>query len=228
MSVNSEGIDISQLPLFNTSPSTSAFELFPKVWTAAEALTSPNPEIRLHGLNDLIDLQAARFSSLICYLVCTKLDDPDIHVRKAAINVLAGVMDLDDQGNQAPEAVYQNLKFQLSRIQEPVIYALLDACIDDAGIELKIARLLRQNAHAGDILSEILANRKYKLAIRILAAQLIGKIGFIAAIPSIERTITRLETRLNGQPLFVVASMENDESNLLPVLRKTYEILTAL
>lgn len=229
MSSKVEGVDISQLPLFDISnPSTGAFELFPKIWAASEALTSPNPKIRIDGLVILDEYRAARFSSLICYLIYTRLGDPDIEVRKRVISSLVNVLRVDNEGNSAPEMVYQNLKFHLSQLQEPTIYGLLETCEEEPDIECYVADLLRQSSHAGEYLSEIMNNRRYRLDVRIRATQLIGKIGFLEALPSIERAINKLEARVNGQQIFTFAYQDNnDENRLLPTLRVTYDLLTA-
>ncbi len=229
MSNKTEDIDISQLPLFDISnPSTAAFELFPRIWAACESLTSPNPKIRLDGLLIIEQHRAARFSSLICYFVFSRLDDPDLNVRKRVITSLVDVLRVDHGGNHAPELVYQNLKYHLSQLGELTIYGLLETCEEEPDLEIYVADLLRQCSHAGEYLTEIMINRRYRLDIRLRAIKFIGKIGFLEALPTIERMINKLEVRDNGQQFFSFADQNtNDEIRLLPVLRVTYDLLIA-
>ena len=66
-------IRLDQPSLFEfDNNSIDAVELFPAVWSAAEAIISPDPQVRMQGLEQIAQTQAARFSPLIAYLLFTR------------------------------------------------------------------------------------------------------------------------------------------------------------
>lgn len=219
--------DLKQPALFNFSEtSTGAMELFPSVWTAAEALTSPEPEDRLEALDQLTALQAPRLSPLVAYLVATRLMDPDLQVRKRVIRVLGEVLSPDERGFSAPDAVYRHLTGYLSQMRTRPVFALAEAAAEDKNLETLAARLLNACPYGGIHLSEILTDRQLDLGVRRVAVRLIGRVGYLDAISALEKMAARLETRLKGQQTMPFAPPSApDESDLLPEIQTTLLML---
>lgn len=229
MPVNPEGISTLQLALFDfQKTSSSAFELFPKVWGAIEALADAQVANRQAGLDCLEELNAARFSPLVAYVLFTRLDDPDLAIRARVITLFADVLHPDSQGQFAPETVRQTIFYHLSGLHPRQIYALLEAAVFDSATTTSIAALLKNNCQAGSDLTTTLADRKTPLAIRKQAANFIAQVGYVDALPAIERLIGRLEARVNGQQAFIVNPADSlDEAELLPILLSVSQGLKA-
>jgi HEAT repeat protein len=206
--------------------SFGALELYPEVWAAAEALTSPDVNVRRLGVERLAKLGAARLSPLVSYLLATRLTEPDIEVRSRIIQTLSEVLEIDAQGDPAPELVRQALSIYLARFRTREIYALLQATIEQPPLEAVVARLLRACPYAGGHLADILSERKFPLPIRRQATRMLGRVGYIDAIPALTRVAARLETRLSGQQVMPFLSTSgSDDTALLPDIR---EALAAL
>ena len=229
MSLDSEGANLLQFTLFDFQKTSSeAFELFPKVWAAAEALTDLNVGNRLAGLAILEEIRAARFSPLVAYLLLSKIIDSDLNFRVQLIKAIAEVFEPDEQGNLAPEVVRQNLTLHLCQIRSHQILAILEAASVDPGLDLQVAALLKPNCEAGNQLMEILADRRMPIKLRERAAHFMVRVGYVESVPGIERLIGRLESRINGQQAFSFSSPDsNDESELLPTLKLALAALQA-
>jgi hypothetical protein len=94
--------------------------------------------------------------------------------------------------------------------------------------EADVAQLLNACPYAGNHLADILADRSKTLNIRKQAAHYIGRVGYLAAVPALERLQTRLESRLSGQQAMPFAPpMGTDEVELLPFVRETLAVLRA-
>jgi hypothetical protein len=202
-------------------------ELFPAVWNAAEGLTSPITRIRSEALDRLLELGAPRLSPLVAYLLATRLIDPDISLRYRVIQILGELLALDEQGRLAPEPVRRHLSGYLAQMRTRNIFALLEVAVSDPRAEPHISRLLNACPFAGNHLAEILADRNITLPIRQQAAYFIGRVGFLDALPTLERLAARLGTRLSGQQSmpFAPPPSGQDESELLPVVQNALRLL---
>jgi hypothetical protein len=230
MPVDPESINTIQLPLFDfQKPSTYAFELFPKVWGAAEALIDEQAENRRSGLEILEELNAARFSPLISYLLFSRLIEPDQTLRARIIKILANVLSPDENGQYAPDSVRRVLLHHLSFLQMHEIYVLLEAAEFDETTVTGIVSLFKTNCMTGDDLLEIVMNRKVPLTLRGQAANIIARVGYVDIAPDLERYINRLESKVNGQQLFSANTLDAiEEGQLLPVLKNALTVLQAL
>lgn len=222
-------VRLTQLPLFPPGETTTgAVELFPTVWTAAEALTSPDLQARRAGLERLVQLGAARVSPLIAYLFATRLMEPDLGLRAEVVRALADIFAPDEAGRPAPDAVRQQVNEYLAHMRTRPIYALLQLSSEDTDLEGPVATLLGVNCYAGSHLSNILLDRKAPTAIRQQAARLIGKVGYVDVLPDLERLVSRLQAKLAGQQAMPFAPVsEEDELALLPELQQAISLLRA-
>lgn len=208
--------------------SSGAMELFPAVWSAAEELLAPELAIRQGGLARLNELGAARLSPLIGALLVTRLSEPDLELRRQIIYTLGDTLKADEHGRVAPDLVRHYLVHSLGQMKQRTIFDLLDVAISDPMAENTIARLLNACPYAGKHLADILSERKYPLAIRRAAARFIGLVGYLEAIPTLERMLPRLEAKVAGQQTMPFAPPGNpDEVDLLPEIRSVLESLQA-
>lgn len=219
---------LPQLPLFVLEESQGNVELFPAVWSAVEDLTLPDPKIRWNALERLLQLNAQRFSPIVAYILVTRLAEPDLKLRARIVQALGEVLVPDADGQPAPDEVRKSLAYYLSQMRTRRIFALLQVADLDPGLEGHVARLLDPCPYACIHLVDILSDAKAPLGVRRQAANMIGRVGYLDALPALERLATRLEARLNGQksmpfaPPSLVA-----EGELLPAIRKAIDLLKA-
>jgi hypothetical protein len=136
---------------------------------------------------------------------------------------------LDSQGKVAPEPVRMQLLNDLARMRTRQIYALLQVADCDPQANDSVAVLINACSFAGNHLSGILMDRKIAISIRMRAVELIGKVGYLDAVPVLERIRTRLEARLNGQQHMPFLTLEEgDEVALLPSIHSALELLQSV
>lgn len=218
--------ELHQLPLLKLDESTSSVELYPAVWTALEKLIGSNQQERYLALLTLQEMEAARFSPLIAYILITFLSDPDLQVRKLVIQAIGKVLSPDEAGNPAPAEVRTVLFKYLSQLRTRQIYSILQVLADDQTLVTGAEKIFNACPFGGNHLVEILNDPKVPLNIRKQAALMIGKLGFSDALAALERIERRLESKINGQrsmPFLPVASTGEEE--LLPVVQQVIAIL---
>jgi HEAT repeat protein len=216
-----------QPPLFDLGDSSTVVaEFFPQVWGMAEGLTKLEDKVRRESLEQIAELRVARVSPLVVYLLVTLVDDPNIDIRAQVVQVLGDVLSLDGEGKPAPDAVRHHMTSHLSKMRTRQIFALLQLLVRYDELEPQIARLLNACPYAGNHLADVVGSRKAPLDVRRKAVRLIGRVGYIDAIPSLERLLTRLETRINGQQALPFApQIGNEEMDLIPELHSALFLL---
>lgn len=206
--------------------STGAVELFPAVWSAAEDLISPDIHTRMAGLDTLLKLNAPRLSPLITYLLITRISDPDITLRSRIVNALGELLMADDEGHVTPEPVRMCLFVYLNQMRTRPIFSLLEVGIEYPQEQENIARIFNVSSNSGRHLADILSDRKAPLLIRKQATYYIGLVGYLDAIPTLERLSSKFESRLNGQQAMSFAtSSATEEIELLPIIQDTLSLL---
>jgi hypothetical protein len=220
-------IDMRQPTLFGISETSHGIlELFPALWGAAEELTSPNIDIRQAALERLAAMNAHRLSPLVAYLVASRILEPDLALRKRVVQLLSEILAPDKDGQPAPESVLRHLSAYLAQMRTRSMVALLQVAALGPGLAALAARLFNACPYGGSQLAEILSDRKAPLEIRRQAAQMIGLVGYLDTLPTLERLETRLSARLSGQQSMPFAlSSGPDESELLPVVQSTIKML---
>lgn len=214
--------------LFDLDESTARLELFPAVWSAAESLVSKDTGVRRDAFEQLVELQAPRYSPLVAYVIATRISDPDIPFRARIVNTLGEVLSPDVDGLPAPEHVRQTLTAYLAQMRTRHTFALLQALVEDPSLEKHVALLLNASPYAGNHLGDILSDRKVPMEVRKQAGRMIGRVGFLDALPTLERLSTRLQARLNGQSSMPFAPHSpKDELDLLPIIQTALTLLRA-
>jgi hypothetical protein len=213
--------------LFDFSDSTSdVAELFPDVWGALECLTSPSVDVRLNGLRRLIELDAHRLSPLVAYVLVTHLDDQNIEFRFELVQALGSLLSRGDRSADTPEGVKQSIKTYLSQMRRRKIYALLQVAEHHPSAQSNVAALLKGCSNAGKVLADIFSDRKIPVVIRRQAIHFVGIVGFLDAVPRLERLAERLVARMNGQRLMPFAPpTDSAEKTLLPTIQTALTVL---
>jgi len=220
---------ITQPALFEIlQASTGAMELFPAVWSAAESLADSDARTRQAGLAQLVELNAPRLSPLVAYLIATRLADPDLEMRHQVVLVLGDLLAIDKEGRAADDNVHQVITTYLSQMRTRLVYSLLQVAERFSDADAHIARLFNACPFAGEHLLEILSDRNNPLPVRKKAIDFVGLVGYLDAIPALERLELRLQTRLSGQQAMPFAqSASLDEEELLPTIRGAITSLRA-
>lgn len=229
MDADSFFLESGQLTLFETAESSRArLELFPAVWGAADALTSPDETMRRKGLAELKRLNAARFSPLVVYLLATRLSEPSLPLRVEVVKLLADVLQPDAQGKFAPDQVRFTLAQSLAQMRTRQVFALLQAVEADPSAQAAVVRLLGECTYGGNHLVDIFSNRSLPMWARKLSIAMCGDVGFVSTLPALERLADRLEARQNGQQAMPFLPKDSEmEADLLPALRWAIERLRA-
>jgi hypothetical protein len=219
--------DFSQLTLFELSNTVSgAIEIFPEVWGALEKLTSPDVLERRDGLDCLIVLDAPRLSPLVAYLVATRIFDPNLELRYKVVDVLGKILRPRETGKLASPKVRSHLKEYCMQMGRRGIFMLLEVANAYPDAESKIASLFNLCSQSGENLVKIMSDRKISFELRRQAIIFIGIVGFLGAIPALEKFENRLESRMNGQKTMSFAPPSvSDENSLLPVIQTTLAML---
>lgn len=225
--------DLLQPPLIQLGGGvTGALELFPAVWRAAEELVSPLPRVRRQALVKLDEMDAPRLLPLVAYLVATRLEDPNLEIRREAVRITSSLLAKDHRDRPAVEGVRQAAISYLSQMRTRPVYGLLQVAQAAPGSAKEVARLLNACPYAGRQLMDLLADRKKPLAIRREAANFIGLVGYLEAAPALERLEARLTARLSGQQAMPFAPLDPgsaaaSEMDLLPGVRRALLMLQA-
>lgn len=217
-----------QPQLFLIEESIGNIELFPTVWGALEDFTNPDLELRREALQSLIDLDAARYSPVVAYFLVSKITEQDLDLRSQIIETIGRVLSPDENGYPAPQEVRSSIHLYLSSFRTRQIFALLEASAEDKSLEGCVSRLLDACPYAGNHLIDLLIDRKIPLDVRKQAAKMIGSVGYLDALPALERLHSRLESRIYGQKAMPFAPEESDiEAELLPVIHEALNFLRA-
>jgi hypothetical protein len=227
--LETEHIPLLQLPLFDYGESvTNIVELFPTVWQATEFLTSPDSTARQRGLDALLELGAQRVSPLVAYMIATCLSDPDIYLRRRVAFILADLISSDINSRQPPEEVRKVVVNYLHNMNEATVFGLLEVALADPEVEKSLYHIFNTCPIVGRFLGEILTQWKNPVPIRQKAIYFIGLVGYLEALPVLERLFNRLEARQNGQFVmsFAPPSIKSDD-DLLPYLRVAMNQLSA-
>jgi len=208
--------------------SMGVLELFPEVWSAAEALCGPDEKLRREGLARLDEMGAPRLSPLIAYLIATRLSDSDLELRTRAVRILGDLLALDAQGNATPETVRRYLVAKLSQMRTRDAYHLLEVVVTEPDTAPYVSRLLDACPYAGRHLADIATDRMLPVAQRKQAVLFIGAVGYLDAIYPLEKLAARLQARRNGQQSMPFAPpLQADESELLPIVTSVLMLLQA-
>lgn len=221
--MNFNPISSLQLPLFvYGEPAANILEVLPAVWSATEALASPEALTRHHGIDALVELGVQRSSPLVAYMIATCLNDPDIYIRRRVVYILADLIIMDPAVmiSQTPDNVRKTVTNYLHNMREEAIFGLLEVAVMDPLVEKSIYYLLNACPYAGKYLGDILSQYKHPMPIRQKAIYYVGLVGYTEALPVLERLLSRLEARLNGQYAmsFAPPSIKSDD-DIIPNLR---------
>lgn len=202
------------------------YELFPQVWQLLEAAINPEVSIRRLALKELIEMDAARMLPLVAYHLVTRITEPDLDTRALVVYAVSEALLPDEKGALATEGVRQCLMGNLSQMRTRQIFALLQVLTKYPNLEPGVARMLNACPYAGNQLADILASRRVPLEIRRYAVRMIGLVGYLDAIPALERLLSRLESRAHGQQVMTFAPPETlEDAELIPDIRRSLAFL---
>lgn len=204
------------IPLIGLDESSEkGMDLQSLIWEAAESLTSPDLMKRTAALEQLIEYDVVRQLPLISYLLVTRLTEPDIELRTRIVKALGGVACTSVSDSPISRTVLKTLIYHLSRIRTREIFALLQVAEYDKSTEPYIAGLLSCSSFAGGHLSQILSARGTPCEIRRQAVHFIGLLGFLDALPTLERMATRFAGRAGANEADLLVELQCAVDHLL-------------
>ena len=211
---------------FENDVSTGWVELFPAVWKATEDLAAQEEKTRQAALDDLLKFDVLRLSPLVAYVLATRLRDPVLSFRTRVVEALANLLRVDEEGRPTPDQVRAHLVAYLRQMELGDVSAMLEVGVAEVHTKTHVGKLLNLCPKAGRHLAQLIADRKSPLSVRQLAAYFIGLIGFVEAMPTLERLRNRLEARQVGQKSMSFApSSITDETLLLPDIKVAISLL---
>jgi hypothetical protein len=191
------------------------------IWRFTQALTSPELFERKDGFQRLIELNIINKSPLITYILATRINEVDITLRAYIVNVLANILEQNIRGDENIELTKLTLVDYLSQIGKREIHALIQLVEVDPFANENIVKIMCSSSCAGDYLNKIASDRQATLNIRQLAITLLGEIGYLDAIPDLERLENRIKSRDNPN------SIGSEEKQLLPQIADALALLRA-
>jgi hypothetical protein len=195
-----------------------------EVWEALEALVSSDLNTRRAGLDALIAQDVAHRSPLVAYTLATRLYEPDVPLRTRVVQVLGDVLQPSHNGRTTITHVRLHLGAYLAQMRTRRIYALLQVAEADPSARDSVSCLLNHCPHGGTQLANVLSDRHMALSIRKLAAEFIADVGYLEAVPALNRLDSRLEARTNGHNLDELTE-EDGDIYLLPAIKQALEVL---
>lgn len=207
--------------------SKGALEFYPLVWGDLERFVIGEDNKRTEALDKLAETKAARFSPLVTFVLATQLTDTSLAIRSRVVDELSRILSPDEDGKTAPVEVLDCLKRCLSQMRTRQVYAILEVLLTRPNLLPEASRLMNYCPYAGSHLADVACSRQAPIEIRRQAILLIGKVGYLDAVPSLERLLVRLESRLNGQhamPFAPPVGME--DTSLIPEIIQTLRILS--
>jgi hypothetical protein len=143
------------------------------------------------------------------------------------VAALAAVLLPDGEFLPEKSPAFPALTHALASLRTRQIYALLQVADFDTSAEYQVAVLLEYCSFAGEHLAQILSSRQLALSIRKQAAYFVGRLGYLDALPVLERMTARLSQRRIGRDDYGDAVDPGDECSLLPLLQDALVVLTA-
>ena len=196
-------------------------EFLPRVWESAENLTSSEDDVRMQALENLVALDAHRYSPLVAYILATRLRDPNLEVRFHVVQAVGEVLLLRGGGDPIPEIVRYHLQGYISQMRKRKVYALLQVAQQFGAAEESVVAIFNLCSYAGAALEEIFLDRKMPHAIRQQAIFFSGQVGFMDTIPSLKNLLHRIQAQHEDQAHlpFLSKADHNQEGDLIIYVR---------
>jgi hypothetical protein len=140
--------------------------------------------------------------------------------------VLAKTLMPKETGKLTPPAVRMHLRGYCLQIEHRGVLQLLEVAEAYPETESYVANLLNACSQSGAFLAEMMGDRRIALPLRRQAINFIGRVGFLDAIPALEKMEERLQARMTGQKSMPFAPPSTpDENSLLPFVQATLTLL---
>jgi len=193
---------------------------------ALEDLLSPEVEARREAVDRLVAMDAHRRSPLAASILAYRLHEPDVGVRAKIVQSIYEALGIQDSYERPPAKVRELLNEALRCIGVPEVYCLLELLEKDFVTLQTVCILLNQCSSSCEILVKLLDSREEKISIRIVASQVIGRLGILEAVPVLEAIEERLTHRASGQlSMSFVSRSKVEARELLPSIRQTLDAL---
>ena len=217
-----------------TRPATRlAPRVIPSVdpWISGEMFVSPHIEERRRGFALLFGSEQVRRSLLTIQLLASRVDESDLALRALIVQALADYFEVRGVDYRYPPEVRTVAASHLRKYDRPQMLALLELHQAARAGAVRLApealtRLLERIPGAAQQLVRLASDRGLALKLRTEAVELIGRVGFTDAVQALQGLEVRISGRRAGQLAMAFAPSDHaDEAQLLPILRRTLQIL---
>jgi hypothetical protein len=190
------------------------------LYEALQAAFSPDADQRSAGLAHIRELEGHQQSPLVAAALVHRLHEPNVKLLSELVALLASILEAPHSGTLAsPSRRWASHALRQLGMRE-IDNLLKLARVDDTTIE-PVALILNECSLAGEMLVEVFTDGLRDLDHRLLAIDLIDRVGFLEAIPMIEHWITRLTSRQERQLRMSFAPAPDPETEtVLPALRQ--------
>jgi hypothetical protein len=203
--VNSNPSDLKLLPAQKRTAMLRALESF----------VAPDIPTRRQGLEKLLAIDAHRRSPLAAVVLAQRVEEPDIKIRTSILRAIEQVLKPRKRQRRPATQVRHWLIHTLSQMRTRQVYAILQVLAHDPDERDCVCCILNACSFAGETLKRILSDRKLDISVRIAAAEAIGCVGFLDALP----TLKALEHRLSN------LMMDPAQEKLLPIHKVEVDLL---
>jgi HEAT repeat protein len=187
---------------------------------ALESLVAPNTHNRRLGLERLLAIDAHRRSPLAAVVLAQRIEEPDIEIRISILRALTEILKPMKRHKRPDSQVRHWLIHALSQMRTREVYAILQVMAHDSNERDCVCTILNACSFAGETMKRILSDRKVEMSVRVAAAEAVGCVGFLDALPALralDRRISDLALDHEQDSLLPIHKAEVEE--LLPVVR---------
>lgn len=189
---------------------------------ALESLVAPDVPTRRLGLEKLLSIDAHRRSPLAAVVLAQRVEEPDIEIRTSILRALAEIlMPKTKKRRKRPDAqVRLWLNHALSQMRTREVYAILQVLTHDPKERDYVCCILNACSFAGETMRRIVGDRKVEISVRVAAAEAVGCVGFLDALPALKALDRRISASMADQaPDTLLPIHKSEVEVLLPVVR---------
>lgn len=191
-----------------------------RLYQALQASFSPDANHRLSGIKQIGMMNAHRHSPLAASALAHRLHESNANVLGEVVRLLADLI-VDNPHTESHPVPRRWAAYTLRQLGSRELDNLLGLVQKDDSWFDSVALILNECSLAGEMLVDVFTNGTRDLGQRLVAIELIDRVGFLEAVPMFEHWIHRLVSRQEKQMRMSFAPAPDMETeSILPALRQ--------